>query len=323
MVDASDFEAVRNRMGLSPDEFYAVPRDPPSSSKLPIFDEVHVRNAMARFNQVAGVSSEEKRKAFEKIMRKAIGFHMDVSGFKEVMSEHGAPGSMMDEKKKKEMMPGMPMVPMMKQMDRGERMGSEVKNALQSVVQKLASADKFDRVEIEKLNAALRATMDLYDSSVQEASMQVEAGEALLEKANARVSELESSVQALKEDGSKARLDFENLKTERSLLEDEIKSYRAEKREVLAGQLVEKELSAGILDKASRDSRFGELKDSSKYSDSTIVELSRYADSFLNGKSAVLAARKTKSTEELSSSSIDVAKYHVVVTGDNVTSKEF
>jgi hypothetical protein len=38
----SAFERIRKRMGKSVGEFYAVPRDPPSSSKLPIFDISHV-----------------------------------------------------------------------------------------------------------------------------------------------------------------------------------------------------------------------------------------------------------------------------------------
>lgn len=74
-------EAKRKELGQSVDEFYAIPRDPPSESKLPIFDEEHVRNAMARFSQVQGVSAEEKVKAKSKIIAKAKHFGIDTINF--------------------------------------------------------------------------------------------------------------------------------------------------------------------------------------------------------------------------------------------------
>ncbi len=76
-------EEKRKELGLSVSEFYAVPRDPPSNSALPIFDENHVRNAMARFNQTNFETKEEKIKARAKIIRKANYFEIDTSGFKE------------------------------------------------------------------------------------------------------------------------------------------------------------------------------------------------------------------------------------------------
>jgi len=79
----TNFEEKRKQLGMSVEEFYAIPRDPPSSSKLPIFDEAHVRNAMARFNQVQGVSEEEKRKAYRKILARAKKYGIDTSGFEE------------------------------------------------------------------------------------------------------------------------------------------------------------------------------------------------------------------------------------------------
>ena len=72
------FEAVRNRMGWSVSKFYAAARDPPSSSKLPIFDAAHVRNALARFNQTQ-LSSEEKSKALSKIRSAAKKFGIKIS----------------------------------------------------------------------------------------------------------------------------------------------------------------------------------------------------------------------------------------------------
>jgi hypothetical protein len=77
----TDMEGKRKELGMSVSEFYAVPKDPPSDSKLPIFDEAHVRNAMARFSQTQGLSTEEKAKARRKIIAKAKKFKIDTTGF--------------------------------------------------------------------------------------------------------------------------------------------------------------------------------------------------------------------------------------------------
>jgi len=74
-------ETKRSELGMSVAEFYAVPRDPPSDSKLPIFDAAHVRNAMARFSQTQGLSSQERATAKRKIIAKAHKFDIDTSGF--------------------------------------------------------------------------------------------------------------------------------------------------------------------------------------------------------------------------------------------------
>lgn len=79
----SNFEETRKKMGMSPGQFYAIPRDPPSSSKLPIFDAAHVRNAMARFKQIQGASEEEKRTAKSKIMSAAKKFGIEIGSFAE------------------------------------------------------------------------------------------------------------------------------------------------------------------------------------------------------------------------------------------------
>jgi len=77
----TNMEAERKKRGMSVSEFYAAPRDPPSASALPIFDEAHVRNAMARFNQTKFRSAEEKAKARRKIIAAARKFGIDPSGF--------------------------------------------------------------------------------------------------------------------------------------------------------------------------------------------------------------------------------------------------
>jgi len=77
LAKISGFEAERKKRGMSPGEFYAVPRDPPSSSSLPIFDAAHVRNAIARFNQTQ-LSPQEKASAWRKIKSAASKFGVEV-----------------------------------------------------------------------------------------------------------------------------------------------------------------------------------------------------------------------------------------------------
>jgi len=77
----TNLEEKRKQLGMSVSEFYAAPRDPPSSSALPIFDEAHVRNAMARFNQTKFRSAEEKAKAKRKIIAAAKKFKINIGAF--------------------------------------------------------------------------------------------------------------------------------------------------------------------------------------------------------------------------------------------------
>lgn len=81
-------EKKRKDLKMSVAEFYAVPRDPPSESKLPIFDAAHVRNAMARFNQTQGLSAEEKASARRKIIAKAHSFKIDIGDFEEAGDDY-------------------------------------------------------------------------------------------------------------------------------------------------------------------------------------------------------------------------------------------
>ena len=67
-LDAAD----RNAM---PDSEYAFPR----VRKEPLNDASHVRNAIARFDQVEDVSDDEGREAFERIRRAANRFGVELS----------------------------------------------------------------------------------------------------------------------------------------------------------------------------------------------------------------------------------------------------
>ena len=83
--ELAGFEEIRKQKKMSVSEFYAIPKDPPSESKLPIYDAAHVRNALARFNQLKGVSSSEKDTAKRKIFAAAKKFGIEVSNkFKEM-----------------------------------------------------------------------------------------------------------------------------------------------------------------------------------------------------------------------------------------------
>lgn len=57
-----------------PDSVYAFPEQ----RKLPLTDASHVKNALARFDQVQGVSDEDRDLAFANILKAAKHYHLDV-----------------------------------------------------------------------------------------------------------------------------------------------------------------------------------------------------------------------------------------------------
>ena len=86
MAEVTDREKVREEMGMTPEAFYAAPREPPSSSSLPIFDAAHVRDAMARFDQTDFQSEAEKIHAYQTIVAAAHKFGIEVEEFKHTFS---------------------------------------------------------------------------------------------------------------------------------------------------------------------------------------------------------------------------------------------
>lgn len=58
-----------------PETAYAFPKQ----HKEPLTDAKHVRNALARFDQVEGVSDADREQAFENIKKAAQHFHVDMS----------------------------------------------------------------------------------------------------------------------------------------------------------------------------------------------------------------------------------------------------
>jgi len=74
-------EAKRNRL---PDEKFAFPKE----RKEPINDASHVRNAVARFDQVEGVSDKERDAAWRRIRAAARKFGVDIEarGWRSLMT---------------------------------------------------------------------------------------------------------------------------------------------------------------------------------------------------------------------------------------------
>jgi cell division protein FtsX len=62
----------------------------PKEEKEPLNDAKHVRNAIARFNQVEGVSDSERDAAWKRIQTaaKKFGVEMDEGGWRE-LAHHG------------------------------------------------------------------------------------------------------------------------------------------------------------------------------------------------------------------------------------------
>jgi Family of unknown function (DUF6582) len=58
-----------------PDSEFAFPKE----RKEPLTDAKHVRNAIARFNQVEGVSDKERDQAWQRILKAAKRYDVDVS----------------------------------------------------------------------------------------------------------------------------------------------------------------------------------------------------------------------------------------------------
>jgi len=71
--------AEKNKL---PDSVYAFPKE----RKEPLTDASHVRDAMARFDQVKDVSDEERKVAFENIKKAAkhYGIRMNEKDWKEL-----------------------------------------------------------------------------------------------------------------------------------------------------------------------------------------------------------------------------------------------
>jgi hypothetical protein len=61
----------------------------PSKEKEPIGDAKHVRNAVARFNQVKGVTDSERDAAWKRIRAAArkYGVDIDVRGWRQLMKK--------------------------------------------------------------------------------------------------------------------------------------------------------------------------------------------------------------------------------------------
>ena len=69
-----------------PDSAYAFPKQ----RKEPLTDASHVKNALARFDQVEGASDADREQAFANIKKAARHFDVEIheSSWKELMARH-------------------------------------------------------------------------------------------------------------------------------------------------------------------------------------------------------------------------------------------
>ncbi len=65
---------TQNQRKHMPDNAFAFPDE----QKEPIHDAEHVRNAIARFNQLRGVTDSERDAAWKRILSAAKKFHVEV-----------------------------------------------------------------------------------------------------------------------------------------------------------------------------------------------------------------------------------------------------
>jgi len=86
-----DYATVSGTKVHRSDFAYAPEGSGPSEWKLPIHDETHVRNALARFNQT-DLPAAAKAAAKAKILARARKYGIDTSGFEEKHSSEGAGG---------------------------------------------------------------------------------------------------------------------------------------------------------------------------------------------------------------------------------------
>ena len=91
-LDAQDRKELK-------DSDYAFPKE----RKEPLCDADHVRNAMARFDQVEGVSDDERDEAWKRIKKAADTYDVEIeaSGWRELMKGGKAGRSASRKKTKK------------------------------------------------------------------------------------------------------------------------------------------------------------------------------------------------------------------------------
>jgi len=90
---------AQDRDDLRKDQFAYVDTD--GGEHLPINDETHVRNAIARFDQTVGVSDEDRKLAFANIKKAAnhYGVEMSESDWHE-LGKHPSTGRTAEDRKK-------------------------------------------------------------------------------------------------------------------------------------------------------------------------------------------------------------------------------
>lgn len=212
-----DVLTAKTRRALEADDFAV-----PGKRKLPIHDEAHVRAAMSYFSKTSGLTSEERRSAFHRIVARAKQLGIDASGFSEKWSgrldevpeqavARGAsckclakPGNM------RQLASHMP-----------DDLQKQLDDARAEVVAQTARADQAEGALAEEKKARSAAEQKLYNA------------EKDLEKANA--SRSDASAQAVA--AETARADeavkaFETEKARADALQQEIEKVRSDEAAV-------------------------------------------------------------------------------------------
>jgi len=196
MAEVTAMETERKKRGMTPAQFYAVPRDPPSSSSLPIFDKAHTQNAMARFNQTK-LSPEEKASAKRKITAAANKFGIMVSdkfkSLSDIDERRLKIDIMAEEEEKKEDVVE-------------EKVEEEVEEELSEKDMLKTLSEKFDKL-ISLLSKKLEE-----EEEVEEAVEEVEEVEEEVEKENKELTAVKKELAEIKE-----KLNAPKSKTVRNL----------------------------------------------------------------------------------------------------------
>lgn len=270
MAKVTNFEQTRKRLGMSVGAFYAIPRDPPSASKLPIFDAAHVRNALARFNQVTGVTPAEKATARRKINAAAKKFGVQVSKNNNLKG-----GSLM----------------------------TTTKDVIDKAVELLSGKDKLEGDELAAVRASLKTVQELQDEEkTDEEKKDEEDFDEDEDKDDKDADKEEDKEATAKLSGKLIKRDKElaaKVKAYNELSEKadkatkELSDIKDAEKEVNVKELAEKEVEAGIISKEDVETRIEELKG---FEDSMIEQLSKYVE---NKGVKNKAKRKSAPTDNL------------------------
>lgn len=241
LAKVTDMEAVRKDKGMPLSEFYAVPNDPPSSSKLPIFDAEHTRKALAGFSQTQFNNPSQKQTAWNKIKGAAEKFGINISEDSDKKLERCKEVEKMEEKVEKTL-------------ETAEAV--EAKAEVEEKALEAVSINDFKalQTEMSEIKEQLKGLASKFEESKE------------LEAPSEEESEEESEDKKKKKEESEAKVEVkEESKAEEVGMSKELSSAKAEieklKKELSdmkeKAEAEPKTLAAGQVEEAPVDSNFG------------------------------------------------------------------